>query len=269
VEVSAILDFTQVETTTETFVPIENGERSTLTVEETFLGDATSGAANVPGAIANIPGSTDPDIEEGGAEATTSDYSRIESTINNELNRTIATTSTAPGTVQELSISVILDESISEEQAADLQQAVAAAAGVDAARGDSVTVTRISFDTSELEAAAEAIAAEEAAASQTNMIRMAIPVLAVLLAAAFFFLLVRKLGSGKPDPSSTDQLTLAMSNVATALPAAETVDEMQERLRIEAQQVQQLAQNKEVATLVQDQSKAVAEVIQTWVRDDV
>jgi flagellar M-ring protein FliF len=86
------------------------------------------------------------------------------------LDRTITTTNFATGTVKKLSVAVALDEtSVTEEQAAQVQTLVAAAAGVDEARGDSVVVTRLPFDTRAVE---EITKAEEDAASQEATARM-------------------------------------------------------------------------------------------------
>lgn len=268
VEVSAVLDFTQTETTRETFTPITEGERSTQTVTETFSGSNAAEALNVGGAVANVPGLNAPEVD-GEADGTTSSYSRSESTINNELDRTLTVTANAPGDILQLSISVILDESVTPEQATALESAISAAAGINTARGDSVTVTQIPFDTTELEEAALAIEADAAAASSQNMMRMAIPVVAVLMAAAFLWFFSRKIGKARGGPGA-DQLSLSVGGgAATALAAsAETVEHMQERIRREEQLKLQEQETQEITQFVRNQPQAVAEVVQTWVRED-
>ena len=265
VEVSAVLDFTKVETSTETFTPIEGGARSTASTAESFVGAGAAEALNVPGAAANIAGAATPEAaEDTGGE--TSNYSRTESTVNNELDRTVQTITTSPGTVTSLSISVLLDESVPEDQATDLQAAVSAAAGMDLSRGDTITLGRVPFDTTELEEATAAIEAETAANQQMNMIRMVVPVLAVLLAGGFFFFFIRKLGKGA---GPGDPLSLAVGpGGLPALGPAETVEQMQARMIAEAENRQRDMQEMELTQLVQSQPKAVAEVVRAWTRED-
>ena len=268
VEVSAALDFTHTDTTTETFVPVEAGERSSQTVEETFTGTGGAEPLNVPGAVANVPGANVPEVD-GESEGASSSYTRTESTVNNELNRILAVTTTAPGQVQQLSISVILDESVSEEQASELKAALSTAAGIDPSRGDALTVSRVPFDLTELEEAEAALAAEEASNQTTNMMRMALPVVAVLLAGGFFWFFIRKVGQAG-QRSQSDQFTLAVgAGAATpALPQGETVEHLQERMRLEAQQKQRETTTQEITQFARAQPQAVAEVVQTWVRED-
>ncbi|MEE9278243.1 MAG: flagellar basal-body MS-ring/collar protein FliF [Dehalococcoidia bacterium] len=261
VEVSAVLDFTSTETTTESFAPIDGGARSTQTLEETFAGSAAD-AFNVTGAEANVGALAGPDVDDG-ETGSTSNYSRTESTVNNELNRTLTVTTTAPGEIQALSISVVLDdEAVSEEQAADIQTAIAAAAGLDNDRGDQLTVTRIPFDTTELEEAEAAIAAEAAANASQNMMRLAVPILAVVLAAVFLWFFARKIGKARPV-SAADQFSLAVS-----AGAGESVEQLQARLREEEARNLKDQQYQEATQYVRNQPKAVAEVVQTWVRED-
>ena len=227
------------------------------------MGTDAAGALNVPGAAANVPGAAEAEAA-GEGEGENSNYARTESTVSSELNRTVQTTTTAPGTVTGLSVSVLLDESVPEAQATALQEAVAAAAGVDATRGDAVIVTRVPFNTTELEEARAAIEVEAAAAQQQNMIRLAIPILAVLLAGGFFFFFLRRLG--KARAAGGGDLTLAVGGGpgVAALGAGETVEQLQARMQAEAELRQREAQASDLTQLVQSQPQAVAEVVRHW-----
>ncbi len=262
VAVSAVLDFTRAETTRETFTPVEGASRSSQSVTETFSGSGTSADIAVPGAVANVPGLAEVGSTAPG-DTSSSEYSRSESTTNSELNRTQEVISTAPGDVEQISISVLLDESIPDEEATSLQSAIATAAGMEADRGDTITVTRIAFDTTEIEEAKVAIAAAEAAAAQTNMLRLAIPVVAVVLAGGIFFFLLRKVSraqAGQGYALAVDEGPAALgpgSEVANAMGALQA-----------AEQRRQSEANQEVTTFARAQPKAVAEVVQTWMRED-
>ena len=266
VAVTAVLDFTATETTSETYVPVAGGERSSQNASETFREDGAESQLNVPGAAANLPGADQAETEATGA-STTSEYTRTEATVNNELNRILQVTRDAPGQVKTLSVSVILDTAITEEQATELQAAIAAAAGLLPDRGDVLSVTRVPFDTTEIDEAQAAIAAEAASTKTTNMIRMAIPVLAVLIAGGLFFFLLRKLSQaravgGRPYGVTVDANGLPM------LPSGERVADAQKRLMEEQRRQHRELVGQEVAQLVRTQPKAVAEVVQTWVREE-
>jgi flagellar M-ring protein FliF len=82
------------------------------------------------------------------------------------LDRTITKTTYATGDIQKLSVAVALDEkAVTAEQADAVAKLVAAAAGVDEARGDTVVVSRLPFDT---RAADELTQAEEDAKSAAS-----------------------------------------------------------------------------------------------------
>ena len=191
VSVRAILNFDRLET--ETFTPGIGGDqvqRSSTAVTETYStnGDASTGA--VPGAVANIPGAdTSLPVPAGSAESSESgsgtNYSRSESTSNFEVGRTVTRSVQAVGRVERLSVSLLLDESVTEEQATALMEAVSAAAGVDADRGDTIVFSRLPFDRTAVEDAQAAFAAEASTAQILGYVRIALPVL--VLAVAFFF----------------------------------------------------------------------------------
>ncbi len=264
VAVTAVLDFTRTETTRETFTPIENGQRSTQTVTEQFSGDGTLGDLAVPGAVANVPGLNAPETDTTDA-GSSSAYQRTEATTSNELNRTLETVANAPGQVQHLSISVLLDESITEAQATQLQDAIRAAAGVDTERGDAITVVRVLFDTTELEDAKAAIAAEAASNQMMNMVQLAVPVVAVLLAGGVFTFLIRKISAIRASAPTGYML-------AVDYPALGGVGQSQEALvaqrmrELESQHRDQTS--KQLATLTRTRPQAVAEVVQTWMREE-
>lgn len=268
VQVSAVLDFTQAATTTEIYTPVQNGTRSTQTVTETFTGSGNAADLAVPGAVANIPGVNAPQTNT--PEGTnTSDYSRNESTTNNELNKTQQTINTAPGEVKNLSISVLLDESIPEEQATALKDAIAAAAGISSDRGDTIAVTRIPFDTTELEAAKAALAQEAAADKQANMLRLAIPIVAVVLAGGLFFLLLRKVNKARAaHAAELAQYSLAIGmGPGGALPPGNNAAALEAQLR-DVNQRQRTETNKQISTFARAQPRAVAEVVQTWMQEE-
>jgi flagellar M-ring protein FliF len=100
-------------------------------------GGAGGGAA---GANANITG-----YAGAGASGGKSNYKHTVKTEELGVNKTIVKTKVAPGAVNRLNVSLVLDQSVPAAQAAQLKQAVATAAGINPARGDTMTMSQVKF----------------------------------------------------------------------------------------------------------------------------
>jgi len=159
VKANVTMDWNKVESISETFAP-ETGSgvlRSSHLVTETFVGTSES-VGGIPGTASNLPPS--PDSSVAAADTATSgggDYGRVENLVNYEVSRVETRSSTSPGRVQRLAVSVLVDGITDAQQLSDIRDAVAAAAGYDEARGDVVTVKGMPFDRSYYEAEAEAM----------------------------------------------------------------------------------------------------------------
>jgi flagellar M-ring protein FliF len=168
VSVRADVDLSQRETTSETYT-YENGTPpiSESTTTENYNGSGTPvggvlGPENMPDAAANA----------GGGDST---YDKESSTTNNAVGKTTTVEQGAPGELNRLTVSVVMDEAVAanlnQQQMRDLMET---AVGLDEARGDDITVATLPFDTSAADAAAaEMEAAREAEASEQmwSMIR--------------------------------------------------------------------------------------------------
>jgi flagellar M-ring protein FliF len=155
-QVVADVDFTTVETTTESYKPDNRAVRSEEIVEEKTSG---TGVAGVPGALSNQPprgGTTGTaEIAEGTATAVNSSSRAMR---NYELDHNVSHSRTAPGNVQRLSVAVVVDYReqarddgtlervpLGKEEMARITALVKDAVGFDAKRSDSVNVSNISF----------------------------------------------------------------------------------------------------------------------------
>lgn len=164
VTVTADLDYDQSVRTTETLTTdAELPPVSSATSVEAYTGNADgTGGVLGPDNIA-VPDATA--TEDGAGE-----YRKETATVNNPVNTVTEQLTTAPGTVRRQSVSVVVSEGAGADlDLADLETAVAAAAGVDTERGDVVSVTRMAFDTTSAEAAQEALAlADEQATAERS-----------------------------------------------------------------------------------------------------
>jgi|TARA_B110000879_G_scaffold172175_1_gene223527 flagellar M-ring protein FliF len=160
-EISANVDFTQVEQTDELFNPDLPAIRSEQTVEE---GRGGGGVGGVPGALSNQPprdGQAPEQIVDGGAAAPVGSVgtSRRQSVRNYELDRTISHTRHQVGRLRRLSVAVLVDNTtnidgetgeilsvaIEQSELDQLAILVRDAVGFDAARGDSVNIINSAF----------------------------------------------------------------------------------------------------------------------------
>mgnify|MGYP005723560285 CR=1 FL=1 len=162
VQVSADIDFSLKEQTSEYFSPDLPAVRSEQTLSE-VVGPGGA-AAGIPGALSNQPPGavTAPEQADGAAgeaESTVAGNVRKQATRNFELDRTISHTRHQVGEVKRLTVAVVLDdryvakegeqelqpEPISQAELERIQTLVRDSIGFNAARGDSVSVINQSF----------------------------------------------------------------------------------------------------------------------------
>lgn len=160
-EVSADVDFTEVEEAAETFNPDLPALRSESTIDEQQLGAANEGG--VPGALTNQPpaAGTAPQLATGQDPmdvASVPSNTRTQATRNFELDRTISLTRHQKGKLQRLSVAVVINDKWitgpdgtsvrtpwGEAELERLTILVRDAVGFNPARGDSVNILNESF----------------------------------------------------------------------------------------------------------------------------
>ena len=194
VTVVAEIDRSVNERLEETYTPIEEGGATTEHIRtETRTGGEGGAGVLGPDNIAV------PDGEDGGT------YEVTEETRDNAINKATQTTTTPAGSLTRQSVSVAVDSDAGAAiGAAQLSDLVAAAAGIDRARGDVLTVELVSFSERDAEAAQAALAAEKeiAEAEQRGALlrtAMVIAAVALPLLAIVIFLLVRARRRREPD----------------------------------------------------------------------
>lgn len=254
VTVRAALNFDKVTAVEDTFgTAAQAVPRSTTSTTETFNGSNLN-VGNVPGTGTN--GGT------GGTSNTTangdSTYSRTETTTNNEINKTTSTTVKAPGSIDRLSVSVVLDESVTAAQEASITSAVAAAVGLDQVRGDTLSVTRLPFDASVREDLLPAAA--DGIGTYLQYLKLLLPMLAVILGFILVTLLLRSL--------SKRQLALPMPQHPMMLPAATAYSALPHMPEMPALQPASDPHEDRVLKLADANPRAVADVVQTWMREE-
>lgn len=161
-EVSADVDFTEVEEAGESFNPDLPAIRSEAVVEEQQIGSAVPGG--IPGALTNQPPNDGaaPEVAGGAANGEAADKTpsntRKQSTRNYELDRTVSYTKHQKGKLKRLTVAVVIDDKTStgeegavvqtpwtEQELERLSILVRDAVGYSAARGDSVNILNEPF----------------------------------------------------------------------------------------------------------------------------
>ncbi len=163
-QVTAAVDFTQIERTEEAYDP----DRRVLRSEQIQEDENTApGPQGVPGALSNQPPADGEAVtgdvlaENGGGASST--RSSVRATRNFEIDRTVSHIREAPASLRRLSVAVVVDHEevagaegatdrvpLDEQKLERITALVRDAVGFDAARGDSVNVINTSFRVEEV-----------------------------------------------------------------------------------------------------------------------
>jgi flagellar M-ring protein FliF len=260
------LDFDQTQSQSETYtydpnnVPLAETNKS-----ETYNGAGGAGNGGVLGPE-NIQ------VPANGA-AGSGQYNSSESTKNNPLNKVTENRKKAGGDVRTQSVSVLLNSrTAGAVRAADVQQMVAAAAGIDTARGDTVAVSAMPFDTSAEQARKDALAQAGVAEQQDQMmsyIRIGAMAFVVLVLLFLAWRASRRNKRSKLTEAELAQLEemqaalerqrqleLAGGGTLPALEAGHNPDDEHREAR-----------QKEIAQMVEDQPDEVAALLRGWLAE--
>jgi flagellar M-ring protein FliF len=275
VRVSASMDWDLVEQTSESYTPTDPAQtpmRSNHETTETSTNGGAGAAGGVPGAAAN--GAAVPTYQ-GQTTGSGTSTSKTERQTTYELNKSIQKVVRAPGAVKRLSVSVMLDDDPNNPNPTlrqTVQDALTAAAGIDAARGDVLTVASLAFNREELQTTQAAMA--EAAQMDQYMGYARIGAMAlgplVMLIALFMVL-----GRGKRKESAPAAQTAAAPAAGAAAPAvvqepaiASPVSPRKSMAQPIAEDPQKVYIREQIQMLGKSNPATVAQLIQTWMDED-
>jgi flagellar M-ring protein FliF len=282
VRVSAWFNWDRKEINSETYAPLGDGTgvvRSEQTQEETYEGNGTA-PGGIPGVDSNSAIPTYPAQQGTG----TSRYSKRNTTRNYELSKVVQTVTQAPGTLQRLSVAVLLDEKLAKGQADRIQAMVATAAGLDTSRGDTISVQTMPFE-EQLAASRDATAEAERRATIFSLARLGALVLALLILLRFAQLTFRELSlrlTGEymprvsivetelpePAPAAPQQLPQPGQTAAAtpSTPSLEASQEPSEAFELpEEPPVVQL--RRRLTSMAERSPELIAELVQAWLAE--
>ncbi len=268
VRVSAALNFRQVEITEEAFDPETQVVRSEQRSQEKVLGD--DGISGVPGARSNVPNEDNLTGAPGRKEA-----KRKSETVNYEVNRKVSKVVEATGTIERLSVAVLVDgtyntvvdeetgESTSqytpriEEEMTKLVNSIKKAVGFSAERGDQIEVVNHQFEksSSELEEQTSFGRVQEFIMAWGGHLK---PFALLLFGLAILFIVVKPLVKNIVEPPiSPTAIT------SKGLPA--TVGELEEQEEVK---VKVITPEQQAVQLAIQNPTAAAFVIREWVKEE-
>ena len=288
-QVSAELDFSRTESTSEQFRPNQTPDSGAIRSQQVLesSGTANKTATGVPGAVANQPpapsaapvNGANPAPTAGGQQGAGESTSKRESTTNYEVDKTVKVTRGNNWAIKRLSAAVVVNyqalaeekggaspKPLTPEQIEQMTGLVRETIGFNKERGDSVNLMNTPFLSSETPAAAVPLWKQPETIELAKT--FAWPLGAVLFAALVLLGLVRPAlkGTAKPAeavPVAGGQLSALEADEPDrpALPAPTKKDEVvevtPEQLRLE-----------EARVLAKANPVAVANILKTWVHGD-
>ncbi|RQO80468.1 flagellar basal-body MS-ring/collar protein FliF [Acidovorax sp. FJL06] len=288
-QVTAEVDFTQTESTSEQFRPNQTPDSSAVRSQQVLesRGSSSKTATGVPGAVANQPpapsaapvNGANPAPNAGGQQGTEEATNKRESTTNYEVDKTVRVTRGSTGSVKRLSAAVVVNyqsgedkgkpitKALTPEQVEQMTALVRETIGFNKERGDSVNLMNTPFQVT------AAPSTDVPLWKQPEVIDLAKtfawPVGAVLFAALVLLGLVRPAlkapapakASAAPVPGGQLDALEAETPDRPALPAPSKKDEAvpatPEQLRLEDARV-----------LAKENPVAVANILKTWLNGD-
>jgi flagellar M-ring protein FliF len=139
--VSVNADLNADQSTREQLKYAKKGTPASQKVETETLKGGQAGSGGAAGTGGNVPSYAQTTAGASG----NSDYKRASKDVDNLVDKTVTRTQIAPGAIEKQSVSLVLDKSVEASDVAELRNAVEAAAGIDAQRGDVLNVSQIPF----------------------------------------------------------------------------------------------------------------------------
>jgi flagellar M-ring protein FliF len=217
------------------------------------------GPENMPDAAANAGGSG-------------STYNKEQTTDNNAVDKTVETVESAPGALNRLTVSVVMDDavagSLNQQQ---IQSLVGNAVGLDTARGDAITVASMPFDTTASKQAAADLAAAkqaESSAQMWSMIRTGGIAAGIALVVLLVWLRSRRQEEYEEEyePLELSDDMLAELDRLRVASSREAVEVDNRALELEAAERQKV--RGEISTMVSERPDEVAAMLRGWLSEN-
>ncbi|MCR4400641.1 MAG: hypothetical protein NUV35_07230, partial [Syntrophomonadaceae bacterium] len=246
VRVNADLNFDSIERFSQDFDPDQRVVVSKHELEESSTGSSGSGAS--PGVDANIPSYTS--VSGGGTTASTTE--KTDRTVNYEGDKVETRTTVAPGSVERITVAVLVDSAFSD-RSEDIRDAVRNAIGVDERRNDSVSVNFMDFSAAATEAPVEGPGLLERLSQYTGLLAVIALFVLGLVALNMFR---RSLAEGRLEPGF--EAVIGEEIPVSSILERELTPEEKEKQKIRG----------EIDRMIEQKPEDVAQIIRTWMSED-
>lgn len=249
VGISVDLNFDRIERETKEYKPLEGSVKGVLNQEESTdektKGQGGQGASGVPGTTSNIPGypATSTGTYESNSSKEIKEYS---------VSETWEHTVLAPGDVEKLSISVLINaEEEDSTLVSEIEQLVLAAASLDTTRGDLISVKMMPFDTSYQEMI-DAELADASASLKLEPYMKWLPTVLILAISLFIFMrLIKPIKQGYKLP----RLDEVVAEEDVELPVHDPEAVRKAKIR------------DEISRIAEEDPASAARIIRTWLSE--
>jgi flagellar M-ring protein FliF len=280
VKANVTMDWTQRETTQQSYDPSATAVRSSQLMSETYTTDGTQ-MGGIPGASSNLPpiASVLTNTQQAGL------YQHNEKTINYEITQVQSHEVATPGKIEKVSLSVLVDGVTDPNQLSALKSVIGAAAGIDETRGDTLAIQSMTFDRSYSEQQAA-----DMNASQRNdlYIRIGEVVLGAIALLALLWYVQRLLSNirlassrnWKPILKPVAEIAGPMASMGAPMEMAAMLDaagkearplsEPKSRYEVPVPVISEEDEHLQrlVVKLAGEDPSTVAEIIQMWLNED-
>jgi flagellar M-ring protein FliF len=250
VTVRADLNFDKVDTTAESY----DYKQGTPALSQST---STEGYTGTGASVGGVLGSENTTSGSGN-----STYNKDSNTTNNAVGKTVTTTDGAVGTIDRLTVSVVMDNAkAGGVDQAQLQSLVSNAVGLDTTRGDAITVAAMAFDqTAAQQAAADLKAAQaaEKSAQLWSMVKTGGIALGIALLVLVVWLRSRRAREEYEELADDEPLELDPIQVQSIRDPS--LDDHQARL--ESARREQV--RTEISEMVSDRPDEVATMLRGW-----
>ncbi|WP_285717743.1 flagellar basal-body MS-ring/collar protein FliF [Pelosinus sp. IPA-1] len=246
--VNVELSFDQRTVDKQTFEPVVDDKgivRSSQELNENFKGGSPNAPGGVPGTTSNVPGYVT-------ANNSQSNYEKKEVTRNYEINETKEKVIATPGSIKRLTVAVLVDASVNKAQQDSILKTVTSAIGVNAVRGDTVSVESITFNTEAADKQRKEELDYENQQKQALWLKIALAILAVL-GVLYIVRSRRKVTNEELE----DEVAATTEPV---MPIVET--------EMTAQEKQLVEKRKELEKLAKTKPEDVAQLIKVWLSEE-
>ncbi|MDT0275644.1 flagellar basal-body MS-ring/collar protein FliF [Blastococcus goldschmidtiae] len=211
-------------------------------------------------------------MPDAGANGGDANYTKESTTANNAVGETTEVVQAAPGGLNRLTVSVVMDAEVAGNlPQAQIQALVGNAVGLDQARGDAITVAAMPFDNAAADAAAadmEAAREAEAAEQMWSMIRTGGIAAGIALVVLIVWLRSRKRGDVQEDYEPlelTDDMLAELDRIRIASTREEpTIDNR----AAELEAAERMKVRTDISTMISERPDEVAAMLRGWLTEN-